>query len=47
MDFPGDNILAEFRSIVNAVSYAVAIQDGLREQNNELPENREMNFRNL
>ena len=47
VDSPGDNILAEFRSIVNAVSYAVAIQDGLREQNNELPENREMNFRNL
>ena len=45
VDSPGDNILAEFRSIVDAVSCAVTIQKGLRKQNNELPENRKMIFR--
>ena len=45
VDSPGDNILSEFRSIVDAVSCAIAIQEGLREQNNNLPENRKMLFR--
>jgi adenylate cyclase len=45
VDSPGDNILSEFRSIVDAVSCAVAIQEGLREQNDKLPENRKMLFR--
>ena len=45
IDSPGDNILSEFRSIVDAVSCAVAIQEGLREQNNELPGDRKMVFR--
>ena len=45
VDSPGDNILSEFRSIVDAVSCAIAIQEGLREQNNHLPENRKMLFR--
>jgi adenylate cyclase len=45
VDSPGDNILSEFRSIVDAVKCAVAIQEGLREQNDELPENRKMVFR--
>ena len=45
IDSPGDNILAEFRSIVDAVSCAVEIQVGLREQNDKLPENRKMVFR--
>ena len=45
VDSPGDNILAEFRSIMDAVSCAVSIQEGLREQNDELPENRKMVFR--
>jgi adenylate cyclase len=45
VDSPGDNILSEFRSIVDAVKCAVAIQDGLRVQNEKLPENRKMNFR--
>ena len=33
VDSPGDNILSEFRSIVDAVSCAVTIQEGLREKN--------------
>jgi adenylate cyclase len=45
VDSPGDNILSEFRSIVDAVKCAVAIQEGLREKNDKLPENRKMNFR--
>jgi adenylate cyclase len=45
VDSPGDNILSEFRSIVDAVKCAVAIQEGLRAQNEKLPENRKMNFR--
>ena len=45
VDSPGDNLLAEFRSIVDAVSCAVAIQEGLRAENDNLPENRKMNFR--
>ena len=45
VDSPGDNILSEFRSIVDAVKSAVAIQEGLRERNDKLPENRKMLFR--
>ena len=45
VDSPGDNLLAEFRSIVDAVSCAVAIQEGLQVENDELPENRKMMFR--
>jgi adenylate cyclase len=45
VDSPGDNILSEFRSIVDAVKCAVAIQEGLRAENEKLPENRKMNFR--
>jgi TolB-like protein len=45
VDSPGDNILSEFRSIVDAVKCAVAIQEELRAENDKLPENRKMNFR--
>ena len=45
VDSPGDNILSEFRSIVDAVKCAVAIQEGLRAENDKLPENRKMNLR--
>ncbi len=45
VDSPGDNILSEFRSIVDAVSCAVAIQGGLWAENDKLPENRKMHFR--
>jgi adenylate cyclase len=42
---PGDNILAEFSSIVNAVECAVKIQQKLKITNAELPEKRRMEFR--
>jgi adenylate cyclase len=45
VDSPGDNILAEFGSAVNAVECAVKIQDELKNKNDELPENRRMAFR--
>jgi adenylate cyclase len=45
VDSPGDNILAEFGSIVDAVSCAVDIQIGLKQKNDQLPENRKMVFR--
>jgi len=45
VDSPGDNILAEFASVVDAVRSAVAIQKELKVRNAELPEHRQMEFR--
>ena len=45
VDTPGDNILAEFTSVVDAVNCAVEIQRDLAERNAELPDNRKMEFR--
>ena len=45
VDTTGDNILAEFTSVVDAVNCAVEIQRELAEQNAELPYNRKMEFR--
>ena len=45
VDSPGDNILAEFTSVVDAVSCAVEIQRAIAERNAELPDNRKMKFR--
>jgi adenylate cyclase len=45
VDSPGDNILAEFASVVDAVQSAVEMQDVFRAKNAELPENRRMHFR--
>lgn len=45
VDSPGDNILAEFASVVDAVQGAVAIQKELKSRNSKLPENRRMMFR--
>jgi adenylate cyclase len=41
----GDSILAEFGSVVEAVSCAVAIQTALKAENGELPLERRMQFR--
>jgi adenylate cyclase len=45
IDTPGDNILAEFTSVVDAVNCAVEIQRELAERNTELLEKRRMQFR--
>jgi adenylate cyclase len=45
VDAPGDNVLAEFASVVDAVECAVGIQNKLKTRNAELPGNRKMEFR--
>jgi len=45
VDSPGDNILAEFASVIDAVRGAVEIQEELKTRNAELPEERKMEFR--
>ena len=45
VDSPGDNILSEFPSVVDAVQCAVEIQQVIKARNAELPENRIMEFR--
>jgi TolB-like protein/class 3 adenylate cyclase len=45
VDAPGDNLLAEFGSVVDAVNCAVEIQRELAERNAELPNSRRMEFR--
>jgi adenylate cyclase len=45
VDSPGDNLLAEFGSVVDAVECAVTIQKILKDENASLPEDRRMEFR--
>jgi len=45
VDSPGDNVLAEFASTVEAVKCAVKIQENLKTRNADLPESRRMEFR--
>ena len=45
VDSPGDNILAEFASVVDAVQCADAAQNELKARNADLPEKRKMQFR--
>ncbi len=45
VDSPGDNLLAEFASAVDAVRCAVEVQHELRVRNTELPDQRKMEFR--
>ncbi len=37
VDSPGDNLLAEFGSVVDAVECAVKIQEELKKENDEFP----------
>ncbi len=45
VDSPGDNLLAEFSSVVDAARCAVEIQNELRSRNAALPDHRKMEFR--
>ncbi|MFZ2088735.1 MAG: adenylate/guanylate cyclase domain-containing protein, partial [Desulfobaccales bacterium] len=45
VDAPGDAVLAEFNSVVDAVQCSVAVQKELQVRNAELPDNRRMQFR--
>jgi adenylate cyclase len=45
VDSPGDNLLAEFPSVVDAVQGAVVVQKEIKARNQELPETRRMQFR--
>ena len=45
VDSPGDNVLAEFASVVDALRCAVETQKQIAERNADLPENRRMLFR--
>jgi adenylate cyclase len=45
VDSPGDNLLAEFASAVDAMQCTVDIQQDLRVRNTELPDHRKMEFR--
>jgi DNA-binding response OmpR family regulator len=45
VDSPGDNLLAEFGSVMNAVECAMFIQEDLKEKNALQPQNRKMEYR--
>ena len=45
VDMPGDNVLAEFASVVDAVSAAIEIQRALGERNARVPDDRRLDFR--
>jgi class 3 adenylate cyclase len=45
VDAVGDNLLAEFNSVVDATECAVKIQEELNTRNSELPEDKRMEFR--
>jgi adenylate cyclase len=45
VDSPGDALLAEFASVMDAVQCAVEIQETLKARNDELPGDRRMEFR--
>ena len=45
VDAPGDNMLAEFSSAVDAVQCAVDIQKTLKDKNNRLPNDKRLEFR--
>jgi class 3 adenylate cyclase len=45
VDSPGDNLMAEFPSVMDAVQCAVTVQKKFEELNRDLPEKRKMAFR--
>ena len=45
VDSPGDNILSEFASVVDAVNGAIKIQEEIKKSNTDTPKDRRMEFR--
>jgi adenylate cyclase len=45
VDSPGDNVLAEFASVVDAVNGAIKIQAEIKHSNKDIPKDRRMEFR--
>jgi len=45
VDSPGDNLLAEFASVVDAVNGAIKIQAEIKRSNADTPKDRRMEFR--
>jgi adenylate cyclase len=45
VDSPGDNLLADFASVVDAMQCGIVIQQELKNRNQALPEHRKMRFR--
>jgi adenylate cyclase len=45
VDSPGDNVLAEFASVVDALECSTEIQKVIKDKNAALPDNRKMEFR--
>ena len=45
VDAVGDNLLAEFESAVDAIQCSVKIQNELKDKNQELPEDKRLEFR--
>jgi len=45
IDSPGDNLLAEFSSAVNAVECAMEVQKVLKKKNEDLPDDKKLEFR--
>ncbi|MDB4443777.1 adenylate/guanylate cyclase domain-containing protein [bacterium] len=45
VDSVGDNLMAEFASVVDSVQCAVEVQQVISSKNEDLPENRKMSFR--
>jgi adenylate cyclase len=45
VDVPGDNVLAEFASVVDGLRCAWDVQQEIKARNDNLPEDRRMNFR--
>jgi adenylate cyclase len=45
VDSPGDNILAEFASVVDAVNGAIKVQEEIKKSSTGVPEDRRMEFR--
>ena len=45
VDSPGDNVLAEFSSVVDAVTCAIEVQKVLKVKNGDLPDEKRLEFR--